>query len=167
VSAVPTETGPGIRAGDSWPGRSTHAVVDLDAIAANVRALKKCAGIAPLMTVVKGNAYGHGATMVSRPAPDKATVDGGSKTFCGDVVPARLSLQGYARAVGLDAYVETMSEEHGVVRLPPGADPCVGDRIAFHPIHVCTTVNLSDELIGVRGDRVEQVWPILARGKRT
>ncbi|GAC1520163.1 MAG: alanine racemase [Chloroflexota bacterium] len=68
MSAVPTETGPGIRAGDSWPGRSTHAVVDLDAIAANVRALKQCAGIAQLMTVVKGNAYGHGATMVSRTA---------------------------------------------------------------------------------------------------
>jgi 3-hydroxy-D-aspartate aldolase len=34
-------------------------------------------------------------------------------------------------------------------------------------VHVCTTVNLADELIGVRDGRVEQIWPILARGKRT
>ncbi len=106
-------------------------------------------------------------TVVSRPAPDRATVDGGSKTFCGDVNPARLKLRGYARAAGMDAYVEVMSEEHGVVRLGPGADPLIGDRVAFYPIHVCTAVNLSDELIGVRGDRVEQIWPIAARGKRT
>jgi D-serine deaminase-like pyridoxal phosphate-dependent protein len=106
-------------------------------------------------------------TVVSRPASDLATVDGGSKTFCGDVAPDRQVLQGYACAVGMEAYVERMSEEHGVVRLGPGVDPQVGDRIAFYPIHVCTAVNLADELIGVRNGRVEQVWPVLARGKRT
>jgi D-serine deaminase-like pyridoxal phosphate-dependent protein len=106
-------------------------------------------------------------TVVSRPAEDKATVDGGSKTFCGDIYPARLNLRGYARAVGLDGYIESMSEEHGVMRLGPGAAPEVGDRIAFYPIHVCTSVNLGDELVGVRNGYVEQVWPIAARGKRT
>jgi D-serine deaminase-like pyridoxal phosphate-dependent protein len=104
-------------------------------------------------------------TVVSRPAAALATVDGGSKTFSGDIAPG--ALKGYARAVVAEAYVERMSEEHGVVQLGPGADPRVGDRIAFYPIHVCTTVNLADELIGVRNGRVEQVWPILARGKRT
>jgi D-serine deaminase-like pyridoxal phosphate-dependent protein len=106
-------------------------------------------------------------TVVSRPAPDKATVDGGSKTFSGDIVPERHKLKGYARAVGMDAFVESMSEEHGVVRLGPGADMQVGDRVAFYPIHVCPTVNLSDELIGVRNGLVERVLPVLARGKRT
>jgi D-serine deaminase-like pyridoxal phosphate-dependent protein len=106
-------------------------------------------------------------TVVSRPAADKATVDGGSKTFCGDVSPEKLKLKGYAKAIGMDAYVETMNEEHGVVRLGPGADPKVGDKVAFYPIHVCTTVNLSDELVGVRNGKVEQVFPVLARGKRT
>ena len=105
-------------------------------------------------------------TVVSRPSAGTATIDGGSKTFCGDSIP-RGPLQGYARAAEMEAYVERMSEEHGVVRLPPGADPRVGDRLAFYPIHVCTAVNLADELIGIRGGRVEQVWPILARGKRT
>lgn len=105
--------------------------------------------------------------VVSQPAPGKVTIDGGSKTFSGDLYPAREHLGGYATAVGKDAYLESMSEEHGVVRLMPGVDAQIGDRIAFYPIHVCTAVNLSDELIGLRDGRVEQVWPIAARGKRT
>jgi D-serine deaminase-like pyridoxal phosphate-dependent protein len=106
-------------------------------------------------------------TVVSRPASDKATIDGGSKTFCGDSIPARLNLRGYASAVGTEAFVESMSEEHGVVRLGENTDMHIGDKVAFYPIHVCTTVNLSDELVGVRNGVVEKVWPILARGKRT
>jgi D-serine deaminase-like pyridoxal phosphate-dependent protein len=106
-------------------------------------------------------------TVVSRPAADLATIDGGSKTFSGDIWPAAFGLRGYARALDGAAFVERMSEEHGVVRLSSGFSPQIGDRIAFHPIHVCTVVNLSDELIGVRDGRVECVWPVLARGKRT
>lgn len=106
-------------------------------------------------------------TVISRPAVDVATIDGGSKTFGGDVVPARLGLHGYARAVGREAYLESMTEEHGVVRLEPGFNPQIGERIAFHPIHVCTTVNLSDTLVGVHDGRVAEIWPVLARGART
>jgi D-serine deaminase-like pyridoxal phosphate-dependent protein len=105
-------------------------------------------------------------TVVSRPAADRATLDGGSKTFSGDIVPARLNLPGYARSLDGRIVVESLSEEHGVARLADGADPRIGDKIAFHPIHVCTTVNLSDELIGVRGGRVERIFPVLARGMR-
>ncbi len=106
-------------------------------------------------------------TVISRPAVDVATIDGGSKTFAGDVVPARLGLRGYARAVGTEAYLESMTEEYGVVRLEPGFNPQIGARIAFHPIHVCTTVNLSETLVGVRDAPVAEVWPVLARGART
>ncbi len=107
-------------------------------------------------------------TVVSKPAPDKFTIDGGSKTFCGDVPYMRVGVKGYAKAVGMEAYLVSMSEEHGVVQLEdPTITVNIGDRIAFHPIHVCTTVNLSDELIGIRNGQVEKTWPILARGKRT
>lgn len=107
-------------------------------------------------------------TVVSKPAPDKFTIDGGSKTFCGDVPYMRVGLKGYAKAIGMEAYLVSMSEEHGVVQLEdPSIQVNIGDRIAFHPIHVCTTVNLSDELYGVRDGQIEKTWPILARGKRT
>ena len=106
-------------------------------------------------------------TVVSRTAGDKATIDGGNKTFCGDSIPGRLNLKGYACTVAKDAFLESMSEEHGVVRLGANVDMRIGDKVAFYPIHVCTTVNLSDELVGVRHGIVEKVWPVLARGKRT
>lgn len=106
-------------------------------------------------------------TVVSRPSRDRCTVDGGTKTFSGDVHPASLGIRGYARAVHAEAYMESMSEEHGVVHLGTSVDPRVGDKMAFFPLHVCTTVNLADQLIGVRRGRVEAVWPVAARGKRT
>ena len=49
------------------PGR-TWAEVDLGAIRDNVRALKRRAGDARLMAVVKADAYGHGAVPVARAA---------------------------------------------------------------------------------------------------
>jgi D-serine deaminase-like pyridoxal phosphate-dependent protein len=111
-------------------------------------------------------------TVVSRPSEQTATVDGGSKTFAGDLWPSNFGAQGYARAAGqeapIEAYVARMSEEHGVVHLADESlDWKIGERVAFHPIHVCTTVNLSDELVGVRNGKVEVVWPVAARGKRT
>ena len=45
-----------------------QAVVDLDAIANNIRVLKEHAGSADVMAVVKADGYGHGATRVSRAA---------------------------------------------------------------------------------------------------
>jgi len=109
-------------------------------------------------------------TVVSRPSETTATVDGGSKTFCGDIWPANVQAKGYARAAGpdapIEAYVARMSEEHGVVNLGEGLDWNIGDRVAFHPLHVCTAVNLSDQLIGVRDGKVEVVWDVDARGKR-
>jgi D-serine deaminase-like pyridoxal phosphate-dependent protein len=106
-------------------------------------------------------------TVISLSRSGQVTIDGGSKTFCGDVIPSKLNLKGYAKAVHHDAYLESMSEEHGVVKLGEGVKLEVGDRLAFYPIHVCTTVNLSNELIGIRNGQVEKVWQVLARGKRT
>ena len=51
-----------------WTGRSLWAEIDLDALAHNVKALKRQAGTAALAAVVKANAYGHGATVVAQAA---------------------------------------------------------------------------------------------------
>jgi D-serine deaminase-like pyridoxal phosphate-dependent protein len=106
-------------------------------------------------------------TVVSQSQAGQVTIDGGSKTFCGDSIPGKLDLAGYARSLDGTAYLESMSEEHGIVKLSEHARLELGDRVAFYPIHVCTTVNLSDELIGIRHGRVEKIWQVLARGKRT
>jgi alanine racemase len=47
---------------------TAEAVVDLDAIANNIRVLRDRAGSAAVMAVVKADGYGHGATRVARAA---------------------------------------------------------------------------------------------------
>lgn len=107
------------------------------------------------------------ATVVSRPAPDIAIIDAGSKTFCGDVVPASAGLEGYGVTVdGQSGIVERMNEEHGIVRLAEGYTPAIGEKLAFFPNHVCTSVNLSDELVIVQQGMVKDIWRVAARGRR-
>jgi alanine racemase len=50
------------------PTAAAEAVVDLDAIAHNVRLLRDLAGSAQVMAVVKADGYGHGATQAGRAA---------------------------------------------------------------------------------------------------
>jgi alanine racemase len=50
------------------PTAAAQAVVDLDAIAHNVRLLRELAGSAQVMAVVKADGYGHGATQAGRAA---------------------------------------------------------------------------------------------------
>lgn len=57
------QTGSGM---SGMSGVNGEAVVDLDAIAHNVRVLREHAGAAGVMAVVKADAYGHGATAVAR-----------------------------------------------------------------------------------------------------
>lgn len=53
----------------AWAGRSVFAIVDLDALATNVRALKSLVGAdVQFMAVVKANGYGHGAVPIARTA---------------------------------------------------------------------------------------------------
>jgi len=109
-------------------------------------------------------------TVVSHQSRDLATVDGGSKTFSGDrgvvgASPAK-SRGELARAVGRDVLLERITEEHGMVRIGADTSLAVGEKLAFYPFHVCTCVNLSDELVGVRSGKVEKVWLVSARGRR-
>jgi len=107
------------------------------------------------------------ATVVSRPAPDMAIIDAGSKTFCGDIIPEKAGLVGYGVTTsGDNGIVVRMSEEHGFVQLAPGFDPQIGDKLTFYPNHVCTAVNLSNELLVVREGVVQHSWTVAARGQR-
>lgn len=56
-------------------------------------------------------------------------------------------------------------DEHGKFTASDGLFPfALGDKVKLIPGHCDPTVNLHDWYVGVRGDQVEVVWPILARG---
>ncbi|OED50801.1 alanine racemase [Rhodobacteraceae bacterium (ex Bugula neritina AB1)] len=56
------------------------------------------------------------------------------------------------------------SDEHGVVSDPADALK-VGDKLRLVPGHCDPTANVHDWYVGVRGGKVETVWPVSARGK--
>ena len=98
-------------------------------------------------------------TVVSTP-PGFAIVDGGYKAFSTDrpFTPKPLNLDGVEYGWAGD--------EHGRLELSKTSRQLkVGDRVEFIPPHCDPTVNLYDHIHTLRGDRVEAVWPIAARGK--
>jgi 3-hydroxy-D-aspartate aldolase len=98
------------------------------------------------------------ASVMSVAGPDWIVVDAGLKSLSGEKGPPRV----YRRA-GLD--VRSLSDEHGKIVLAPGTErPRLGEKLPLVPGHCDPTINLHDWYVGVRAGRVEQLWPIDARG---
>jgi D-serine deaminase-like pyridoxal phosphate-dependent protein len=107
-------------------------------------------------------------TVVSRPSEGLAVIDGGSKTFATDVPPGAepLNLEGFGHVVGYPGVVlERLTEEHGMLSVDEDFDLEVGDTLRVIPNHICSTVNLHDEVYLLHeGDTVQEVR-VEARGK--
>ena len=106
-------------------------------------------------------------TVASRPRPDLAIIDGGSKTFATDVQPkaAPLNLSGFGHVVGHPgAVLERVTEEHGMLSVDEDSDLRVGDTVEIIPNHVCSTVNLHDEVYVLATDGSTKKVPVAARG---
>jgi len=56
------------------------------------------------------------------------------------------------------------SDEHGVIA-DPDAVLKVGEKLRLVPGHCDPTANVHDWYVGVRGGKVETLWPVSARGK--
>ena len=96
------------------------------------------------------------ATVMSRALPGRAVVDAGLKALSVD--------SGLPLVVDDGAEYLGASDEHGVLRLDDQSRFKLGDKIRLIPGHCDPTVNLYDWIVGYRGDIVECVWPIAARG---
>jgi len=98
------------------------------------------------------------AAVMSRVQPGRAIVDAGLKALAVD--------SGMPIVSGLPGVVyEQESDEHGILLVEPGARaPCLGEQVRLIPGHCDPTVNLYDWLVVTRGDRVEDIWQITARG---
>jgi 3-hydroxy-D-aspartate aldolase len=98
------------------------------------------------------------ATVMSRPAEDRAIVDAGLKALAFDSGPPLVCDEPAAS-------YERASDEHGRLAVAGATNRLhIGDKIRLIPGHCDPTVNLYDWYVGVRASRVEQLWPITARG---
>ncbi|GAA3726891.1 alanine racemase [Gordonia hankookensis] len=105
------------------------------------------------------------ATVVHRTG-DRIVVDAGSKILGADRPPWT---SGFGRLLDTpDATITSLSEHHAVIRFPsdtaPAAMPVLGDRLRVIPNHVCTAVNLVDELVAEMPDGATTGWSVIARG---
>jgi D-serine deaminase-like pyridoxal phosphate-dependent protein len=103
------------------------------------------------------------ATIVSRPTEDRAIIDAGSKVLTRE----QYYVSNFGRVVEYpDAIVANLSEEHGIIDLTRCSNkPAIGEVINIIPNHCCVVSNMVDEVYGIRGGRVELIWPVAARGK--
>ena len=131
----------------------TYIFNDRNTVGVSAADLTDCA-LSVIVTVVSTSVAGH------------AMIDGGSKTLSSDRYQAE-----HGRGFGFVkqdpvAEVERLSEEHGHLNIARSDRRYrVGERLAIIPNHVCATVNLHDEIYGVRGEQVETAWRVAGRGK--
>jgi D-serine deaminase-like pyridoxal phosphate-dependent protein len=152
-----------------WPGCSVTARIIATASAGRVQAVRPGAypfgdlsltlttGVMPAEAV----ALQVLATVVDRPEPGLALIDAGSKTFSSDRTAAGISA---IAADGRDLSVARVNEEHGYLRGTAVDSLQIGERILFTPAHVCTVVNLTNEVAVVEGEQVVDRWLVDARG---
>ena len=104
------------------------------------------------------------ATVVSH-AGGRVVLDSGSKILGADRAPYA---SGYGRLLDHpEARIVQLSEHHAVADLAGGPLPTLGSQVRVVPNHVCTAVNLVDELLVAHGDRIVDRWPVAARGRNS
>lgn len=103
------------------------------------------------------------ATVVSRPTPERAIVDAGSKALTSDL----LGLDGYGMVLEhREAVIYQLNEEHGLIDVSRCASqPRVGDRVRILPNHTCVVSNLFDKMYVVSEGKLVGALPVEARGK--
>lgn len=128
----------------------TYIYLDRYQVAKGVGSLDDCA-----LTVL--------ATVVSRPTPDRAIIDAGSKALTSDT----LGLDGFGLILGYrDAVIRSLSEEHGTVDLSACAEkPGIGDQVRIVPNHACVVSNLFDRVSFVSGNTLIETCAVNARGR--
>jgi D-serine deaminase-like pyridoxal phosphate-dependent protein len=104
------------------------------------------------------------ATVVSATHPDRVTIDAGTKAIDTTVTrpPEVKGWEGLAYGRGGDEF-GMLSKASGANENVDVKMPRLGDRLEFIVPHCDPTANLYDRLFAVRGDRVEEIWPIAAR----
>ncbi len=96
-------------------------------------------------------------SVMSHAKPNLAVVDAGLKAQSVD--------SGLPVVFGRDdvKYIKC-SDEHGVIDDPDGV-LAINEKLRLVPGHCDPTCNVHDWYVGVRGGKVEALWPVSARGK--
>lgn len=105
------------------------------------------------------------SAVISHPTATRAVCDAGLKAHS---VDSGLPTVYDGNVAGVKTWPNVSyagaSDEHGTLA-DPGNALAINDRVLLVPGHCDPTCNLHDWFVGVRGGRVECLWPVTARGK--
>jgi D-serine deaminase-like pyridoxal phosphate-dependent protein len=107
------------------------------------------------------------ATVVDRPAVDRACIDAGSKALSSDQLPAFSTRRfpGYGQLVGQPGWeIHRLSEHHGWLRWTGQGKPtalAIGQRVQVVPNHVCLAFYSLRESVVIRQGEVIGTWRTL------
>jgi D-serine deaminase-like pyridoxal phosphate-dependent protein len=88
---------------------------------------------------------------------DRVTLDAGLKAFSTDAGPAQPTFSGWR--------VRTVTDEHTVLmKVDDGVPVKIGDKALLMPGRCDPTVNMHDWIVAIRGNQVEALLPVDARG---
>jgi len=131
----------------------TYVFNDINCVRSGMASWEDCA-VTILVTVVSAARKGY------------AIIDGGSKTFSSDRLAASSEVSFGRVTEAPEAVYYAQNEEHGYLDAREcGRALDVGDRLRVVPNHVCVAMNLHEQVYGIRGEQVEQVWKVEGRGK--
>lgn len=104
-------------------------------------------------------------TVISTAVPNQAIIDAGSKTMSHDALGAG-PMKGYGYIVEEPGVpLLRLNEEHGYLDTAGARRFHVGEVLSIIPNHVCTCINMHDEVFFVRDEQVVGSCRVAARGK--
>src|SRR5215831_1022376 len=100
-------------------------------------------------------------TVVSTAVPGRAMIDAGSKTLSSDLLGSGPKTGHGYLVEAPDARLFKLNEEHGYIDVTgSGHRFYVGEVVTVIPNHVCTCVNMHDEVFLVRTEQVVSSWRV-------
>lgn len=132
----------------------TYVLMDAS-MGATISTLEKCAA-----TIL--------STIISKPTDERVITDVGAKG-----ITAQRRTSGISAVTGNgvlkemnDIYVHGVFDEHAIFYSKKMRDSYqIGDKIEIIPVHICPVCNLYDNAYLIKAGEVEQIIPILCRGK--
>ena len=86
------------------------------------------------------------STVISQPKKDQIVIDAGSKALGLDRGAHSLQmLTGYGTPVNIEATIERVSEEHGILKLKQAQNIELGSPVIILPNHACSVANLFEK----------------------
>lgn len=157
VSAGSTPTSPYVAAvegvNEIRPG--TYVFEDAQRIVQQAATPEECCGVMKV-------------TVVSTPEKNRAVIDAGTKALAGDskLHAEPMFLDSYGRIIGHpDLRIDRMNEEHGMVVCDGETGLHVGDMLYVIPNHICTCINLFNDIYIRELDGSITKTPVAARGR--